>query len=216
VETETLQLTATIKPDDTTDRTVSWSTSQEAVATVDANGLVTAIQAGKAVITAKTVTGVQAYCNVTVVAKTVAVSGLSLNHVKAEIIESNVLQLIATVSPEDATDKSVVWISSDETIGTVSPDGLFTAIKPGKVIVTATASNGLTATCEITVIEKPSGVEGIESDSAQVRVENDNIFAPDGSEVFDLNGRRVKPVALRAGIYIVKLPTGKAMKVLVD
>ncbi|MDE6050010.1 MAG: Ig-like domain-containing protein, partial [Paramuribaculum sp.] len=112
-----------------------------------------------------------------------------------------------------ATDKSVTWSSSDEDVATVSASGFVTAIKPGKATITATTANGLTASCEVTVTAKPAGIDGVDSDDAQVWVEGGKIVAPDGSEVFDLNGRRVKPTGISSGIYLVRVPNGKTVKI---
>lgn len=66
--------------------------------------------------------------------------------------------LSATVVPETATDKSVQFISSDETIATVTPVlGKVTGVKAGTVTITATTTNGKTATCEITITASTEG-----------------------------------------------------------
>ncbi|MDG4589870.1 Ig-like domain-containing protein [Enterococcus faecium] len=66
--------------------------------------------------------------------------------------------LSATVAPADATNKSVQFTSSDETIATVTPvQGKVTAVKAGTATITATTSNGKTATCEVTVTAASEG-----------------------------------------------------------
>ncbi|MDE7452128.1 MAG: hypothetical protein K2M52_02205, partial [Paramuribaculum sp.] len=89
-----------------------------------------------------------------------------------------------------------------------------TAIKQGKATITATTSNGLTATCAVTVKAKPAGIDGVEGDDENVvSFDGGNIIAPEGSEVFDLNGRKVKPERLHPGIYIVRVPGSRSIKV---
>ena len=213
VEGTTTQLTATISPDNATDKSVTWSSSDEAVATVNADGLVTAVAAGSAIITAKTANGLAATCAVTVKAKVVATESITLNMDKAELVEGTATQLTATVTPDNATDKSVIWSSSDEAVATVNANGLVTAVAAGSATITATTANGLKATCAVTVTAKQSGIEGVEADSAGVRVEGNSIIVPEGSKVYDLSGREVTPSALTPGIYIVRIPGGKAVKV---
>ncbi len=74
-------------------------------------------------------------------------------------------------------------------------------------------SNGLKATCAVTVTANQSGIEGVEGDSAGVRVDGCSIIAPEGSKVYDLTGREVTPNALTPGIYIVRITGGKVVKV---
>ena len=159
-EGETLTLTATVTPEDATDKTVAWTSSDETIATV-ANGVVTALKAGKVTITAKS-GEVSAACEVTVNAKVIPATGSALDKTTAELTEGETLTLTATVSPEDATDKTVVWTSSDETVATVA-NGVVTALKAGKVTITA-KSGEVSATCELTVNAKVIPATGIALD----------------------------------------------------
>ncbi len=150
-----LQLTATVLPDDATDKSVTWSSNNEAVATVDATGLVTAVAAGTATITATTSDGsaLAATCAVTVNPAAILATSVSLDQSNVSLTEGMTLQLTATVQPEDATDKSVTWNSSDLAVATVDENGLVTAVVAGTAIITATTNDGsnLAASCEITV-----------------------------------------------------------------
>ena len=154
-------LTATVKPDNATDKTVTWSIAPEGIATV-ANGKVTAVAAGTATVTA-TAGGKSATCSVKVNAKTqttVAVESVTLN--KTELtLEINVSEtLTATVTPENATDKNVTWtVEPAEGIVTVV-NGLVTAVGVGDAVVTATA-DGKSATCKVTVIAAPTPTTGL-------------------------------------------------------
>ena len=143
---EEITLSATVKPDDATDKTVSWTTSSADIATVD-NGKVIAVAVGEATITAKA-GGKEATCKITV--KPTEVESIELDKTEAELENGGTLTLTATVKPDDATDKTVTWISSDETIATVE-DGTMTAKAAGTVTITAKAGDK-EATCTVTVI----------------------------------------------------------------
>ena len=146
---ETVTLSATVKPDDATDKSVTWSTSDATIATVS-DGLVTAKKIGTASITAKA-GDKTATCTITVVAT--PVTSVTLNKTSASLKVGETVTLSATVKPDDATDKSVTWSTADATIATVS-DGLVTAKKLGTAIITAKAGDK-TATCTITVVATP-------------------------------------------------------------
>ncbi len=158
-EGETAQLTATVLPDNATNKNVTWSTSNASIATVDANGLVTAVSAGTATITVTTEDGTKtASCTVTV---TVPVTGVTLSQTQASLYYNrtpNTLTLTATVAPDNATNKDVTWTSSDSTVATVDQNGLVTALARGTAVITATTvDGGKTATCTVTVSRYSSG-----------------------------------------------------------
>ena len=142
---ENVTLTATVSPADATDKTVTWSTSDSSVATVK-DGVVTALKVGFATIAAKA-GGKTASCAISVVA--IPVSSVTLNRTSATLKKGETLTLTATVSPADATDKTVTWSTSDRSVATVD-NGVVTAVKGGTAIITATAGNK-SATCTIVV-----------------------------------------------------------------
>lgn len=169
-ETETLQLTATVLPENASNKKVTYSTSDRTVATVDENGLVTAISAGTVVITVTTEQGGKtATLNLTVNEKNdrIEVTGVTL------ATEGNVtglkkgetLQLIATVAPTDATNKNVTYESGDRNIATVNENGEVTAVGGGTVTVTVTAEGGHTASITLTVTVDAESV-AVTSDSS--------------------------------------------------
>lgn len=143
---EEITLTATVGPEDATDKSVSWSTSNKNVATVDSNGTVRGVGKGQARITVRS-GNVSAQCTVTV---TLPVEGISLDKTSLVIGRGNTATLKATVTPADASDKSIVWSSSDASVASVSDKGVVTAIKKGKAVITANAS-GHTASCNVEV-----------------------------------------------------------------
>lgn len=156
--TETVQLTATILPVTTTDKTVKWTTSDSAIATVDANGNVTAGAVGDAMITATCGT-VSATCAVTVVPTPAA--SISLNKTEATLIPDETVELNVTILPETTTDKTVSWTSSNESVAVVDANGIVTAKSVGTATITATCGT-VSATCAITV--KPVLATGITLD----------------------------------------------------
>ncbi len=176
---ESVTLTATIEPEDATDKSVEWSSSDEGVATVS-EGVVTAVKAGDATITVKSVDGGKsASCNVTVKEKdnTIHVTGISLSQESAELEEGETFELTATIEPEDATDKSVEWSSSDEGVATVS-EGVVTAVKAGNAIITVkSVDGGKSASCNVTVKEKVVKVTDISLDKSVVKMHPGDVIA---------------------------------------
>ena len=152
---KTLQLTATVTPTTATNKAVTWTSSNTKVATVSSSGKVTAKAVGTATITctAKDGSGVKATCKVTVKKPVVKVSKITLNKTSASLIKGDTLALKATVTPATATNKAVIWKSSNTKIATVSSTGKVTAKAAGTVTITCTAKDGSgkKATCRITV-----------------------------------------------------------------
>ena len=165
-EGDTVTLVATIKPDNATNKNVSWSSSDESIATVNDEGKVTAIKAGTAVITVTTEDGNKtAECSITVTSKVYPVESVSLDRTEYEMTEGDTATLVATIKPDNATNKNVSWSSSDESIATVSDEGMVTAIKAGTAVITVTTEDGgKTAGCSITVIPKVYPVESVSLD----------------------------------------------------
>ena len=144
---ETATLTATVNPDNATDKTVTWTSDNEAVATVK-DGVVTPVAEGKATITAKA-GNKTATCTVTVASATIEVTDITLDKTTLTLAISATATLKATVAPDDATDKTVTWETSDKTIATVA-DGVVTAVAAGTATITAKTGDK-TATCTVTV-----------------------------------------------------------------
>ena len=162
-EGESETLTATITPSNATgDKTVKWSSSNEAVAVVDSNGKVTAKKAGTAVITATSSNGKTAGCTVTVKQKEIAITGIGLNKSTTSLTEGESETLTATIAPSNATgDKTVKWSSSKEAVAAVDSNGKITAKKAGTAVITVTCSNGKSASCTVTVKQKEIAITGI-------------------------------------------------------
>lgn len=148
VEGEEATLTATVAPDNATDKTVTWSTSDASIATV-ADGKVTAVKEGQATITAKA-GDKSATCAVTVAKKVIAVTGITLDKPTLSLTEGQEAQLTATVTPDNATDKTVTWSSDKTSVATVDSNGKVTAKGGGEATITAKAGDQ-SATCHVEV-----------------------------------------------------------------
>ena len=158
---DTLQLTASPFPADATNKSVTWSSSDTSAATVDGNGLVTAVAEGSSVITATTVQGGHtATCTVTVQEKEIPVTGVSISSESLTLEENEAHQLVVTFEPENATNKAITWNSSNPEVAEVSAGGLVTAIAAGSATITGTtADGGFTVTCTVTITSAGSGNE---------------------------------------------------------
>ncbi len=155
---EKVILSATISPSDASDKSISWRSSDESVAVVNAEGEVTGVGKGEAVVTAETVDGgLVATCDVTVISY---VKELYLDKTSIDFYSGENVSLTATVVPADASDASVVWKSNDPSIAEVSDDGVVTAVSPGATIVTASTKDGtdIIAYCQVLVRMDVTGV----------------------------------------------------------
>ena len=154
VKDKTLQLTATVTPSNTSNKAVTWSSSNTTIATVNSSGLVTARRVGNCVITATTADGtnLSATCNITVDPQ--LVTGLSLSQTSAEIVVDKTLTLTATVTPSNADNQALTWTSSDENIAVVNNNGRITAKAVGTARITARTTDGsnISAYCNVTVL----------------------------------------------------------------
>ena len=167
-EGETATLTATVKPDNASDKTVTWSSSKTSVATVDANGKVTAVAEGNATITAKA-GNKSATCSVTVTKNVVAVESITLDKSSLELNEGETATLVATVKPDNATNKTVTWSSSRTSVATVDANGKVTAVAEGTATITAKAGDK-TATCSVTVKKNTVAVESVTLDKSSLEL----------------------------------------------
>lgn len=145
----TQQLTAAITPA-TAPQDVVWSSNAEGVATVSETGLVTAVAAGKATITATAKdTSIVGSIEITVTAAAVAATGITLDATTAEIKLGGTKTLVATVTPADSTD-TVTWETSDANVATVE-GGIVTAVAVGTATITAKVGE-FSAACTVTVL----------------------------------------------------------------
>ena len=225
-EGETETLTATVKPDNADNRKVTWSSDRTEVATVDGDGRVTAVKAGEAVVTVTTEDGGKtASCKVTVKAKAVNVTDVSLDRTELTLIEGETETLTATVRPDNADNRKVTWISDKTEVATVDGAGKVTAVKPGEAVVTVTTEDGgKTATCRVTVKAKAVSVTEVtldrteltltegEAETLTATVKPDNAdnrkvtWSSDKTEIATVDGAG-KVTAVKAGEAVVTVTT---------
>jgi len=157
------QLECVFIPSDAANKNVIWSSDNQDVAVVTEDGVVFALSLGTATITAVAEDGgYTASCVVTVEAGIAPVDGVSLNMTRLSLVTGQYADLIATVSPSDAADKSVSWTSDDSEIAEVDSFGRVTAgSKAGVTTITVTTTDGgFTAKCVVTVVNFESGLPG--------------------------------------------------------
>lgn len=171
---ELYTLSPTVLPSGATNKQLVWSVSDSSIATVNQTGVVKGISNGTTVVTATTVDGgYSVSCTVNVV---IDVSSISLNIHQSNLSIGSSVQLEATVLPENATDKTVKWISADETVASVDSTGLVTARKAGGVLITASVSGGeYTDTCYV----KVSGLSANAGTNAVVDTQSSYIYGID-------------------------------------
>lgn len=214
-EGETISLFATVSPSNVADRSVIWSSDRPNIASVDAYGNVRALKAGVAIITATAAdgSGVSADCNVIVVPNEVpeipvAVESIELSQSEWEAKVGETLQLTATAVPSDATNQQVEWMSSDESVATVSYDGVVTAVGTGEAIVTAWILDNMTEV-KAECLVKVSDLSSSPSDSNAV-----SSFEGDDNTLYDVftqqgillrrNCTASDIKQLQPGIYIIR------------
>lgn len=176
-------LMVTVSPVTAANKSLRWTSSNTDVATVDANGRVTAMANGMAVITVSTVDGgFTAQCTVTISEKqteVVAVENVKLNKTSLTLDIGESESLTATVTPEDAANKNMTWSSNDEDVASVDAKGKVTAISRGTATITVRTEDGnFAAQCKVTVTDPNATTTDTETQ-------------PDGSTVTtveDVNG----------------------------
>ena len=155
---DTVQIGVVVTPEDASTDCFEWSSSDPAVATVDQNGIVTAVSDGYATITAKVPYGsVSASC--TISAYTVNANGVTIADGENILAVGESIDLDPVFDPVNTTNQNVIWSSSNETIASVDDDGVVTGHKQGTVTITVqTEDGGFTATKDITVIQPVTGI----------------------------------------------------------
>ena len=179
-----LTLTATITPANATNKSINWSSNSDSVR-VSSSGVVNAISAGNAVITAKTNNGKTATCQITVTAVVIPVQSISFAESSGTTTVGKIIKLTPVITPSNATDKTITWKSNKEAVATVS-NGSVTALTAGEVIITATAGEK-SATYTLTV-EKPAiSTEGLLYDlpTATTFSHENGSYVDTGVKLFD-------------------------------
>jgi uncharacterized protein YjdB len=154
---DSIQLIATVQPENRTDKSILWESSNDKVVTVTNNGLVKAIGLGKGIISVTAGT-VSVQCEVVV--EPIKVTGITLNTTALSVVIGEAQQLIASILPSNATNSRIEWVSSDPTTVYVSAEGKISGLKIGSAVVTAkTEDGGFTTKCAVDII--PVKVTGI-------------------------------------------------------
>ena len=145
------KLVLVIKPSSLSTSKLTWTSSDESIATVDSNGVVTGIKNGKVTITVTSSNGISSTCVVNVVDETIKVNKIVLSLESLSLSAGTMEQLVAKIEPENATERELIWSSSDPSIATVDSSGRITGIKAGTVTITAKTLDGKTK-ANITII----------------------------------------------------------------
>lgn len=196
-EDESVRLTASVLPENATNKSVNWTSSDISIAMVSSNGTVYGIKPGQATIMASTVDGdFVALCKVIVTAKPIMVENIVLTPSSFNGKTGDSFKISATVQPETASNKGIIWSSSNSDIVTVD-NGSVRLISEGNATVSAKAcdGSGVEAICTIKVQDN-SGVESIiiEKDSI-VR-----IYTITGNLIYE---GAIEAVQLSPGVYLI-------------
>lgn len=154
------KLVLVIKPTSLSTSKLTWTSSDESIATVDSNGVVTGIKNGKVIITVTSSNGISTTCVVNIVNEAIKVKKIVLSPESLSLSAGTMEQLVAKIEPENATERELIWSSSDPSIATVDSSGRITGIKAGTVTITAKTLDGKTkANMTITIISGEREVE---------------------------------------------------------
>lgn len=204
------RLTASIFPENASNKTLVWQSDKENVASVDNDGLIRLLNSGVAMIKASATdgSGVCSECKVSV--HSVPVSSIILSETTKEMEVGEEFQLIATIIPENATSKNVEWESTNESIATVDNQGVVKALKKGECVISVVAIDGskITASCTVTI--------GMNSDIEDISVDNQEsvtIYSVQGLLLY--SGPYSERPYLKNGVYILKTQTCKCVKLII-
>ncbi|MDE7421026.1 MAG: Ig-like domain-containing protein [Muribaculaceae bacterium] len=209
-------LTATVLPENATDRSLNWTSDNTGVATVDASGNITANGIGIATITATAAdgSGVSASCIINVGLP--SAESVSVEPAELTLYTGETTTLKATVAPEEASQE-VEWISDDPETARVTQDGLVTALREGMTPIWARCKDNpeISACCMVTVTED-NAVEINTADNLNIKIERNEITisgkdAESVVQITDMEGRiicRTKESVVRGidhGVYIITI-----------
>ena len=154
---EKLTLIAIVDPSSLSDFALTWSSSDSSIVSVDENGVITGLKEGTAAVTVTSSNGKSATCVVKVTKNAVDVKNIKLSTNKLTMKVGSVNQLIATIEPSNATNRELVWSSSDSSIATVNNKGVIKGIREGVVTITVKTKNGtVIAKSTITIENVPT------------------------------------------------------------
>ena len=178
------QLKVTVTPAEAAEIELCWSSSDNNVATVNPDGLVTAVAGGTAIITCSVADGsnMNATCLITV---TQPVDNITLNYTSLTLKKHNYLKLKATITPDSVSNKELIWLSNDESVAEVTHSGGVVAIAVGTCVISCMAadSSGVSATCDLTVIPEQK-----DDSISQVSVSVDSIIGTPSATATYIDG----------------------------
>lgn len=171
---------------------LTWSTSNKNVVTVNSSGKITAKAVGTATIKCIANNGVTATCKVTVTP--IKVSSITLNNKSLSLNAGDTYQLKATASPSNAANKTVTWKCSNTSVATVSSSGVVTALAPGSCTITATSADGsnVSASCSLSVKVSIATIINKVEDTSERQ-----------ESIYNLNGQKASGHSTHKGVYIV-------------
>lgn len=217
-EGQSATLKATITPDTANNTTLSWTSSNEAVATVTQDGKVTAISKGMAVITAKSTddSNVSASCTVNVVR---LVSSIQIDPTTVTLKVGEQATINAYALPADATNPTLNWSSYNSTVASVE-NGVVTAIKEGSTIIFVETTDGsnISERCRV-IVKKRSAIDSVSTDEIEVSVSNGtinitNVPVNQMIQILQTNGTIVKE-QISTGEVISYQPANKGVYIIV-
>lgn len=226
------KLEYSLLPDNAANKDVTWSSSDEDIVTVTEDGEITAVSVGVAYITAEAAdgSGTTAECMVTVKGAEepwTPVTNIKLGESRVTIAAGESHKLNATISPANATDKELLWKSSDPSVVTVNSDGTIVGVSEGKAVITAKATDGSgkAVTCEVNVTQA-TGIGNISNDEVKLVVNrrhltvkglsaNDIIQIMNANGITVYEGTKHETDLNAAGVYIIKVK-GKTLKLSVE
>ena len=176
-----------ILPDNASDKSVSWTSSDTNIATVS-NGEVTAKKEGTATITVKTSNGKTSNARINVISNEIKVTGININPTSKSIYVGEKTTLITNIFPTNATNKNITWTSSNTNIATVD-NGVVYGVQAGEATITAKTNNGISSTSKITVINREPVV--IKPTSVKLNKNSETIYT----------NSNVSSVTLKATVY---------------
>ena len=157
VKGSTTILSATVAPSDATIKDIVWESSNSNIVKIDQTGKVTALSPGTAIITATAIDGSEVSASCIVLVKAIEAQLLSISQSEANIVVNNTIDLYCTILPENASNKTVTWQTSNSNIASITQNGdnsiKVTGVSPGVATIIATTNDGtnLTAMCKVIV-----------------------------------------------------------------
>ncbi|MDE7299210.1 MAG: Ig-like domain-containing protein, partial [Lachnospiraceae bacterium] len=168
---ETYRMTYVLSPDDATNKNVTWMSTNPAIATVDARGLISAKSVGQTAIILKTADGGYMSTCLVNVSKVATAVKLDINTLTLNV--GDYYSFETTITPADSTETTLVWETSDKSVAIISNKGKVTAKKAGVAIILAKTKSGSTAYCTVTVQQ---GVTSVKLDSHEETIRVDDVI----------------------------------------